>query len=257
MRDDNERNPPVGNDVSVIERGTFTGVDLANAARSVIFDIEKVKSISKEEILLVFKIENKIKTPQDLLHDSFRDAAKSALEKGRNKKEEEAIREKEPEPYRQTHSSDDDDSPSNTLNKQTIAYYRAVRRQIENEFYKDNLSSVHVLLHRRKQSMKLRERDVVSDAWTVVLGDSDPQSSFHIVKFFQCFPKITDKIKELRDKLNVRVISTTDPLKLATRTDPTTATTTANSLATKTALTASNPAVTTTTTEPTTAHDDN
>ena len=150
-----ERNPPIGNDVAVTERGIFTGVDLANAAESVIFDIEKVKSMSKEEILSVFKIENKIKTPQDLMHDSFRDAAKSALEKGRNKKEEEAIREKELEPYRQTHSSDDNDSLPNTLNKQTIAYHRAVRRQIENEFYKDNLSSVHVLSHRRKQSMKL------------------------------------------------------------------------------------------------------
>ena len=65
-----ERNPPVGNDVAVTERGIFTGVDgvdLANAAESVIFDIEKVKSILKEEILPVFNIENKIKTPQDLL----------------------------------------------------------------------------------------------------------------------------------------------------------------------------------------------
>ena len=118
----------------------------------------------------------KINTPQDLLlYD---------LEKGKNKKEEEAIREKELEPYRQTHSSDDDDSPPNTFNKQTIACHGAVRRQIENEFYKDNLSSVHVLSNRRKQSMKLRERDVVSDAWTVVLGDSDPQSSLDVVKFF-------------------------------------------------------------------------
>ena len=45
----------------------------------------------------------------------------------------------------------------------------------------------------------------------------------------------------------------TDPLKLAARTDPTTATMTANSFATKTALTTSNLAVTKTTTEPTTA----
>ena len=45
-----EGNPPVGNDVAVTERGIFTGVDLANAAESVIFDIEKVKSIAKEEI---------------------------------------------------------------------------------------------------------------------------------------------------------------------------------------------------------------
>ena len=179
-----ERNPPVGNDLAVTERGIFTGVDLANATESVIFDIEKVKSISKEEVLPVFKIENKIKTPQDLLQDSFRDAAKSPLEKGRNKKEEKAIREKELEPYRQMHSSDDDDSPSNTLNKQTIAYHRVARRQIENEFYKDNLKSVHLLSHRRKQSIKLRERGVVSDAWTVVLGESDPQSSFDVVKFF-------------------------------------------------------------------------
>ena len=149
-----------------------------------IFDIEKVKSLSKEEILPVFKIENKIKTTRDLLHDSFRDAAKSAFEKGRNKKEEEAIRKKELEPYRQTHSSEDDDSLPNTLNKQIIAYHRAVGRQIENEFYKDNLSSVHVLSYRCKQSMKLRERGVVSDAWTVVLGDSDPQSSFDFVNFF-------------------------------------------------------------------------
>ena len=101
--------------------------------------------------------------------------------------------------------------------------------------------------------MKLRERGVVSDAWTVVLGDSDPQSSFDVAKIFQCFPKITDKIKELRDKLNVRVISRTDPLNLAARTDPTTTTTTANSFATKTAFTTSNLAVITTTTEPTTA----
>ena len=76
---------------------------------------------------------------------------------------------------------------------------------------------------------------------------------FDVVKFFQCFPKITDKINELRDKLNVRVISTTDPLKLAARTDPTTATATANSSALKTAFTTSNLAVTTATTEPTTA----
>ena len=55
-----EGNPHVGNDVAVTERGIFTGVDLANAAESVIFDIEKVKSISKEEILPVFKIDNKI-----------------------------------------------------------------------------------------------------------------------------------------------------------------------------------------------------
>ena len=152
-----------------------------------IFYIEKVKSISKEEIIPVFKIDNKIKTPQGLLHDFFRDATKSALEKERNKKEEEAIREIELEPYRQTHSSDDNDSPPNTLNKQTIAYHRTVRRQIENEFYKDNLSSVHVLS--RKQSMKLRERGVVSDAWTVVLGDSDPQSSFDVVEFFSVLSK--------------------------------------------------------------------
>ena len=116
-----------------------------------------------------------------------------------------------------------------------------------------NLSSVHVLSHRRKQSIKLRERGVVSDASTVVLGDSDPESSFEVVKFFQCFLKITDKIKELRDKLNVRVISTTDLLKLAARTDATTATTTANSFATKTVITTSNLAVTKTTTENTTA----
>ena len=101
--------------------------------------------------------------------------------------------------------------------------------------------------------MTLRECGVFSYAWTVVLGDSVPQSSFDTVKFFQCFPKITDKIKELRDKLNVRVISTIDPLKLAARTDSTTATTTANSFAMKTVLTTSNLAVTTTTTEPTTA----
>ena len=56
-----ERNPPVGNDVAVTERGIFTWVyvDLANAAESVILNIEKVKSISKEEILPIFKIENK------------------------------------------------------------------------------------------------------------------------------------------------------------------------------------------------------
>ena len=66
-----ERNPPVGNDIAVTERGIFTEVDLAGAAESVIFHIEKVQSISDEEILPVFKIENKIKTPQDLLHDSF------------------------------------------------------------------------------------------------------------------------------------------------------------------------------------------
>ena len=36
-----EGNPPVGNDVAVTERGIFTGVDLASAAESVIFDIEK------------------------------------------------------------------------------------------------------------------------------------------------------------------------------------------------------------------------
>ena len=100
------------------------------------------------------------------------------------------------------------------MNKQAIAFYRAVRRQIENEFYKDNLSSVHVSSHRRKQSIKLRERSIVLDAWTVVLGDSDPQSSFDVVKFFLCFPEITDKIKELRDQLNVRVISTTDPFQV-------------------------------------------
>ena len=56
-----ERNPSVGNDVAVTERGIFTGVDLANAAESVIFDIGKVKSISIEEILPVFKIENKLR----------------------------------------------------------------------------------------------------------------------------------------------------------------------------------------------------
>ena len=91
-----EQNPPVGNDVAVTERGFFSlggggggggggEVDLAYAAESVIFDIEKVNSMSKEEILPVFKIENKIKMSQDLPHDSFRDAVKSALEKGRTR----------------------------------------------------------------------------------------------------------------------------------------------------------------------------
>ena len=76
----------VGNDAAVTERGIFTGVDLANAAESVIFDIEKVKSISKEEILPVFKIENKSTTPQYLLHDSFRGAAKKCS--GKREKQE-------------------------------------------------------------------------------------------------------------------------------------------------------------------------
>ena len=44
-----ERNPPVGNDVAITEKGILTGVDLANAAESVIFDIEKVKSIKKRD----------------------------------------------------------------------------------------------------------------------------------------------------------------------------------------------------------------
>ena len=55
-------------------------------------------------------------------------------------------------------------------------------------------------------------------------------------QIFQCFPKITDKIKELRDKLNVRVISTTDLLKFAA--------TTADSLAIEMVLTTSNFAMT-------------
>ena len=93
------------------------------------------------------------------------------------------------------HLSDDDDSPPNTLNKQTIAYHRAVRRQIENEFHKDNLSSVHVFSHRCKQSMKLRERGVVSNASTVVLGDSDPKISFDVVNFFSAFQKSLMKLK--------------------------------------------------------------
>ena len=38
-----ERNPPVGNRDAVTERGIFTGVDLANEAESVIFDIVKDK----------------------------------------------------------------------------------------------------------------------------------------------------------------------------------------------------------------------
>ena len=36
-----ERKPHVGNGVAVTERGIFTGVDLANAAESVIFDTVK------------------------------------------------------------------------------------------------------------------------------------------------------------------------------------------------------------------------
>ena len=56
-----------------------------------------------------------MKTPQDLLHDCFRDAAKSTPEKGRNKKAEEAILQKELELYRQTYSSDNDEAPPSII----------------------------------------------------------------------------------------------------------------------------------------------
>ena len=59
--EENMQRTIVGNDVAVTERGSFTGVDLANAAESVIFDIDKVKSISKEETFQFLKLRIKLR----------------------------------------------------------------------------------------------------------------------------------------------------------------------------------------------------
>ena len=110
-----------------------------------------------------------------------------------------------------------------------------VKRYLQNDFYEDKLSGIHLLSFRRKQRLKTVDRGLTYDAWMLVKGEQDPERHdawmlvkeeqdperhFDFMSFFAQYPSAVNDVKHNRDLVNIRIISRdSDPLKLI-RQDP-------------------------------------
>ena len=76
-----EKDAPSESAVRITDRGIFTGVDLPNGAGSLVFDIDKVKSLDSKDLQGESQMnDTEVRQPSDFLHHSFKQAANNAIE---------------------------------------------------------------------------------------------------------------------------------------------------------------------------------
>ena len=81
-----EKDAPSERTVRIFDRGIFTGVDLSNGAVSLVFDIDKVKSLDSKDLQEKSQMDDTaVRQLSDFLHHNFKQAANSALELAKEK----------------------------------------------------------------------------------------------------------------------------------------------------------------------------
>ena len=76
-----EKDAPSEIAIRITDRGIFTGVDLPNGAGSLVFDIDKVKSLDSKDLQGESQMNGTaVRQPSDFLHHSFKQAANNAIE---------------------------------------------------------------------------------------------------------------------------------------------------------------------------------
>ena len=75
-----EKDAPSESAVRITDRGIFTGVDLPNGAGSLVFDIDKVKSLNSKDLQVESQMnDTAVRQPSDFLHHGFKQAANNAI----------------------------------------------------------------------------------------------------------------------------------------------------------------------------------
>ena len=75
-----EKDAPSESVVRITDRGIFTGVDLPNGADSLVFDIDKVKSLDSKDLHGESQMDDTaVQQPSDFLRHSFKQAASNAF----------------------------------------------------------------------------------------------------------------------------------------------------------------------------------
>ena len=218
-----EKDAPSESAVRITDRGIFTGVDLPNGAGSLVFDIDKVKSLDSKDLQGESQMnDTAVRQPSDFLHHSFKQAANNAIELAK----EEISREKEHEQQLREQgflydtSSDEEHWLYRKRDQNSHYHHKRVKRYLGNNFYEDKLSGIHLLSFRRKQSLKTVDRGPTYDAWMLVVAEQDPERQFDYMSFFARYPSAVNDVKRIRDLVNIRIISRdNDPLRLI-RQDP-------------------------------------
>ena len=76
-----EKDAPLESAVRITDRGVFTGVDLPNRTGSLVFNIDKVKSLDSKDLQGESQMnDTAVRQPSDFLHHSFKRAANNAIE---------------------------------------------------------------------------------------------------------------------------------------------------------------------------------
>ena len=203
--------------VRITDRGILTGVDLPNGAGSLVFDIDKVKSLNSKDLQGEPQIDDTaVRQPSDFLHHSFKQAANNAIELAKEeisleKQHEQQLRE---QGFLYDTSSDEEHWLYRKRDQNSHYHHKRVKRYLRNDFYEDKLSGIHLLSFRSKQSLKTVDRGPTYDAWMLVVGEQDPERHFYFMSFFARYPPAVNDLKRIRDPVNIRIISRdNDPLK--------------------------------------------
>ena len=76
-----EKDAPSESAVRITDRGIFTEVDPPNGAGSLVFDIDKVKSLDSKDLQRESQMnDTAVRQPSNFVHHSFKQAANNAIE---------------------------------------------------------------------------------------------------------------------------------------------------------------------------------
>ena len=220
----------------ITDRGIFTGVDIANDSKDLMFDAEVIRSMTESDLKSQEKESAHVlesQHPSEFLSDQFREAADEILSKlteefNENRDSQEA----EPVMSFQklestvvavvgdaTDCSESSIAPSGKArspvsdsSSDADDWMLAVHDILANDFNRPKLSQVHVFAFRRGQRLNSVSHGPSYDAWMLVLGERDEKREFHPKLFLERYPEMLEKIKEIRRKVDVFVCKDNDPL---------------------------------------------
>ena len=150
----------------------FTGVDLPNSTGSLVFDIDKVKSLDSKDFQGESQMDDTaVQQPSDFPHHSFKQAANNAIELAkeeisREKQHEQKLRE---QGFLYDTSSDEQHWLYRKRDQNSHYHHKRVTGYLRNDFNEDKLSGIHLLCFQHKQGVKTVDRGPTYDAGMLLM----------------------------------------------------------------------------------------
>ncbi len=220
----------------VTDRGIFTGIDIANNSKDLLFDSEVIRYMTENDLQSrnkepAYALESE--HPSRFLSNQFQEAADEVITKlneelNENRDSQEAEPDMSFERLQSTAvevlgdatdgsessiaPSGKTQSPLSDSSGEPDDWMLTVHDILANDFNRPKLSQVHVFAFRRGQKLKSVSHGPSYDAWMLVLGECDEKREFHPKLFLERYPDMVEKIKEIRRKVGVFVCKDNDPL---------------------------------------------